>query len=49
MKPRTYIAGPMSNCPDYNYPAFHAAAARLRAAGKDQHGVYLFALNKESW
>jgi Domain of unknown function (DUF4406) len=28
-----YIAGPMSGLPDNNYPAFHAAAARLRAAG----------------
>lgn len=28
-----YIAGPMSGLPDYNYPAFHAAAAIWRAAG----------------
>ncbi len=28
-----YIAGPMSGHADYNYPAFHAAAARLEAAG----------------
>jgi hypothetical protein len=28
-----YIAGPMSGLPDSNYPAFHAAAAALRAAG----------------
>lgn len=28
-----YIAGPMSSLPDNNYPAFHAAAAALRAAG----------------
>ena len=27
-----YIAGPMSGLPDSNYPAFHAAAAALRAA-----------------
>lgn len=30
---RLYIAGPMSGLPDFNYPAFHAAEARLRAAG----------------
>lgn len=30
---RVYVAGPMSGLPDLNYPAFHAAAATLRAAG----------------
>lgn len=30
---RIYVAGPMSNLPDFNYPAFHAEAARLRALG----------------
>lgn len=30
---RIYLAGPMSGLPDYNYPAFHAAAARLRDLG----------------
>jgi hypothetical protein len=31
---KVYIAGPMSGMgPDYNYPAFHAAAATLRAEG----------------
>lgn len=28
-----YVSGPMSGLPGFNYPAFHAAAARLRAAG----------------
>ena len=31
--PILYIAGPMSNLPDLNYPAFHTAAAQLRRAG----------------
>lgn len=30
---RIYIAGPMSGLPEFNYPAFHAMAAQLRAAG----------------
>lgn len=28
-----YIAGPMTGLPDCNYPAFHEAAAALRALG----------------
>ena len=31
--PVIYIAGPMSGIPDLNFPAFHAKAAELRAAG----------------
>lgn len=30
---RLYIAGPMSNLPQFNFPAFDAAAAALRARG----------------
>lgn len=30
---RIYIAGPMGGLPEYNYPAFHAAAQKVRAAG----------------
>ena len=30
---KVYLAGPMSGHKDYNYPAFHKAAKRLRAAG----------------
>lgn len=32
---KLYVSGPMSNLPDLNFPAFHAAASRLRAAGYD--------------
>lgn len=30
---RCYLSGPMTGLPDFNYPAFHAEAARLRALG----------------
>lgn len=30
---RVYLCGPMTGLPDNNYPAFHAMAAELRAAG----------------
>lgn len=30
---RIYICGPCTGLPDNNYPAFHAMAAELRAAG----------------
>jgi hypothetical protein len=30
---RIYIAGPMTGLAELNYPAFHAASARLRALG----------------
>jgi hypothetical protein len=30
---RVYIAGPMSNLPQFNFPAFYAAAAELRTQG----------------
>lgn len=32
---RVYISGPMSGLPDLNFPAFNAAAERLRALGID--------------
>jgi hypothetical protein len=32
---RIYIAGPMRGIENYNFPAFDAAAKRLRAAGHD--------------
>lgn len=33
--PRIYIAGPMTGLPEFNYPAFDAAAAAWRAKGWD--------------
>ena len=30
---RIYISGPMTGMPEHNFPAFHAAADRLRKAG----------------
>jgi hypothetical protein len=33
MSGRVYIAGPMTGMADWNFPAFHAAAAAWRAAG----------------
>jgi hypothetical protein len=30
---RLYLAGPMTDLPELNFPAFHAEAARLRALG----------------
>ena len=34
MKPvRVYVAGPMTGIQDLNFPAFHRAAASLRASG----------------
>ena len=32
---RTYIAGPMTGIPEWNYPAFHAAAETLEAMGDE--------------
>lgn len=41
---RVYVAGPMTDLTDFNYPAFNAVADRLRALGYEvenpaDHGV----------
>ena len=33
MKPRLYLAGPMSGLPFLNFPAFHKAASNMRTIG----------------
>lgn len=32
---KLYVSGPMTGIPEYNYPAFHAAKARLESLGHD--------------
>ena len=32
-KKRIYLSGPMTGLPEFNFPAFHAAARKIRALG----------------
>lgn len=32
---RVYVGGPMRGIPEFNFPAFHAATAKLRAEGHE--------------
>lgn len=47
MKPfkAIYISGPMSGKPDFNFPAFHSAAASLRSLGYEVHSPAELNLN----
>ena len=54
---KVYLAGPMRGIPEFNFPAFHEGARRLREAGhevfnpaerdNDRHGVDISANNHD--
>ena len=44
---KLYIAGQMNGLPDYNFPAFHAAAAHLRGMGHEVYDYAHFEITEE--
>ncbi|WP_238552926.1 DUF4406 domain-containing protein [Paenibacillus alvei] len=48
-KPVIYLSGPMTGLPEYNHPAFHLAALRLRRAGYRVLNPADVVVEKEDW
>lgn len=47
---KVYIAGPMSGYPDYNFPAFMAAEAKLRELGYEAiNPARIKHIDKKNW
>lgn len=44
-----YLSGPMAGLPEWNHPAFHSAAQRLRAAGYYVLNPADYGLDEKDW